>query len=296
VCTVIYGCIDIGSNTTRLLVAEPAEDGLRKLLVRRAFTRIGSSLDRAGVIPAAKVAETAEIVAAYAGLARDAGAQEVVALATAAIRRAANRDELAAAVAERAGLSLRVIAGEEEARLSFMGATLALPDPAPATVAVVDVGGGSTEVAVGRRDGTVEWSDSVQVGSGLLTDAHLHSDPPTGAELEQARRHAVEALSELRPPAADGAVAVGGTATSLYRLVGPELNEQTLTEGAEVLSRSLLADVADRFELDPERVRLLPAGILVLAAVCGILAAPLRVVDGGLREGAILELAQMRGS
>ena len=287
---VIYGCIDIGSNTTRLLVADSSGAELRELIAQRAFTRIGRSLGEAGRIPAEKIAETAGVVAAQARQAREAGAAVIVAVATAAIREAANSDELAAAVAECAGLELRVLTSAEEARLSFVGATRTLPEPARGTVAVVDVGGGSTEVAVGQPDGTVEWSESLRVGSGLLADAYLRSDPPGADELEAARRHVARAFDGLSPPSARSAVAVGGTATSLHRLVGPELNEHSLARGAEVLCQAPIGEVARRFELDPERVRLLPAGILVLSAVCGRLGVPLRIARGGLREGVILEL------
>ena len=293
---VIYGCIDIGSNTTRLLVAEAGGGELRELTARRAFTRIGRSLRDVGSIPAEKIAETADVAAAYAREAFEAGAAEVVAVATAAIRDASNRDELAAAVRERAGLELEVLSGAEEARLSFEGATRTLPEPPRGSVAVVDVGGGSTEVAVGEHDAGVRWSDSVRVGSGLVADAYLRSDPPGPVELEAARHYVAEAIDHLRPPPAESAVAVGGTATSLHRLVGPELNERTLDQGAEVLCQAPSAEVAERFGLDPERVRLLPAGILVLGAVCGRLGVPLRIARGGLREGVVLELAEKRAA
>lgn len=291
---VVYGCIDIGSNTTRLLVAEAAGEDLRELIARRAFTRIGRSLGEDRSIPAEKIAETAGVVAAYAREAKEAGAAQVMAVATAAIRDASNAGQLATAVRERAGLELQVISGAEEARLSFEGATRTLDEPAQGTVAVVDVGGGSTEVAVGEPGGGVHWSDSVRVGSGLVADAYLRSDPPGAAELEEARHHVVEAFEAVSPPPVQSAVAVGGTATSLHRLVGPELDEHTLSGAVEVLCRTPIAQVAARFELDPERVRLLPAGILVLSAVCGRLGVPLCIVHGGLREGVILELAEGR--
>jgi exopolyphosphatase/guanosine-5'-triphosphate,3'-diphosphate pyrophosphatase len=91
-------------------------------------------------------------------------------------------------------------------------------------------------------------------------------------------------------------VAVGGTATSLRRLVGAELAHETLERGIRVRSETGVAEVAERFELDPERVRLLPAGILILEAVSDLLGLPLRIARGGLREGAILELAEARAA
>jgi exopolyphosphatase/guanosine-5'-triphosphate,3'-diphosphate pyrophosphatase len=300
---VIYGCIDIGSNTTRLLVATggaraqrcapltgSAREPLHQLVAERSFTRIGRSLDDDGRIPDDKIAETAAVAGAQARLAREMGARTVAAVATAAVRDAVNRGDLVAAVEDAAGVELRVLAGTEEARLSFLGATCTLPEPAQGIIAVVDVGGGSTEIAVGAPDGTVEWSQSVRVGSGVLTDTYLRSDPPAHAELDAVRERVHELFSTLVPPVATVAVAVGGSATSLHRLVGGDLDERTLAEGIAVLSSTRIEEVARRFELDAERVRLLPAGIIVLGAACGCLGLPLRIARGGLREGVILEL------
>ncbi len=291
----IYGCIDIGSNTTRLLVADSGRWPLHPLVAQRSFTRIGRSLGRDGRIPAEKIEETAGVAGAQARLAREVGAETVAAVATAAVRDAVNRDELVAAVKQAAGVQLNVLDSSEEARLSFVGATRTLPQPAEDTIAVIDVGGGSTEIAVGAPDGTVAWSRSVRVGSGVLADAHLHSDPPASAELAAVRDHVDGLFAGLEPPPAVTAVAVGGTATSLHRLVGEALDERTLAEGVEVLSRSPIEEVARRFDLDPERVRLLPTGIIVLCAACGCLGLPLRIARGGLREGVILELMDRAG-
>jgi exopolyphosphatase/guanosine-5'-triphosphate,3'-diphosphate pyrophosphatase len=291
----ICACIDIGSNTTRLLVAD-AEDGrLRELVTQRAFTRIGRSLgNNGGSIPPEKIAETADVVRTQTTVAREVGAEEIVAVATAAIRHAANRDELVAAVEDAGGMPLTVLSDEEEARLSFVGATRTLLQPADGTIAVIDVGGGSTELAVGEPDGSMAWSASFRIGSGFLADSYLRSDPPSIDELEKVRRHVVGTFEGLDPPPADSAVAVGGTATSLRRLVGAELSHETLERGIRVLSLTPIDEVARRFELDTERVRLLPAGILVLEALSDVLQLPLRIARGGLREGVLLELVEGR--
>jgi exopolyphosphatase / guanosine-5'-triphosphate,3'-diphosphate pyrophosphatase len=102
------------------------------------------------------------------------------------------------------------------------------------------------------------------------------------------------ALEGLHPPDAQAAVAVGGTATSLRRLLGAELVHETLERGVRVLCTTPIDEVAARFELDPERVRLLPAGILVLEAISDLLELPLRIARGGLREGVLLELVAGR--
>ncbi len=290
----ICACIDIGSNTTRLLVADAGKGELRELVTQRAFTRIGKSLNSGGAIPAEKIAETAEVVRTQAAVAREVGAEQIIAVATAAIRNAPNRDELQSAVEQAGGMELGVLSGEEEARLCFVGATRTLLAPAEGTIAVIDVGGGSSEIAIGEPDGEMTWSASFRIGSGFLADAYLRSDPPSVDELQKVRRHVAGTFEGLEPPPADSAVAVGGTASSLRRLLGAELVHETLERGIRVLSTTLIEDVATRFELDRERVRLLPAGILVLEAVSDLLALPLRIARGGLREGVLLELVEGR--
>jgi exopolyphosphatase / guanosine-5'-triphosphate,3'-diphosphate pyrophosphatase len=290
----ICACIDIGSNTTRLLVADAGDGRLRELVAQRAFTRIGKSLQNGGQIPPKKIAKTAEVVRTQTSVAREVGAEHIVAVATAAIRNARNRDELIGAVEAAGGMELSVLSGEEEARLSFVGATRTLLDAPDGTVAVVDVGGGSSEIAVGEADGAMTWSASFRIGSGFLADAYLRSDPPAVDELEKLRRHVEGTFEGLEPPPANSAVAVGGTATSLRRLVGAELEHETLERGIRVLSSTPIAEVAERFELDAERVRLLPAGILILEATSDLLGLPLRIARGGLREGILLELVEGR--
>ena len=149
-------CIDIGSNTTRLLVADVAHGRLAVLVERRAFTRIGRKIDLAGAIPDAVIAEVAAVVAARCAEAAELGAERVRVVATAAIRRAANRDALIAALRAQAGAEVAVLSGEDEARLAFLGATSTLSEPPRGTIAVVDVGGMSTEIAVGTFAGGVD--------------------------------------------------------------------------------------------------------------------------------------------
>jgi exopolyphosphatase/guanosine-5'-triphosphate,3'-diphosphate pyrophosphatase len=290
-----YACIDVGSNTTRLLVAD-AEDGrLRELVSQRAFTRIGRSLaGKSGPkrIPLEKLDETAEVVSKQTRVARELGAGEVVVVATAAIRQARNSDELAAAVEELAGVPLRILSDEEEARLSFVGATKTLGAPPDGPVGVVDVGGGSTEVVVGTVPGGVSWFASFRIGSGFLADSYLRSDPPSVSELHAVRQHVAGCFEGLEIPPRERSVAVGGSATSLRRLVGAELAYETLERGIRILSTTPVAEVAARFELEPERVRLLPAGILVFEELSERLGAPLQIGKGGLREGVVLELIE----
>ena len=135
----------------------------------------------------------------------------------------------------------------------------------------------------------MEWSTSFRVGSGFLADSYLHSDPPSAAELESVRRHVAGVFEGLEPPRPTAAYAVGGSATSLRRLIGAVLDHETLGRGIRVLSEAPADEVARRFELHPERVRVLPAGMLLLDAASTLFEAPLQIAGGGLREGVILE-------
>jgi exopolyphosphatase/guanosine-5'-triphosphate,3'-diphosphate pyrophosphatase len=283
-------CIDIGSNTTRLLVAEPARDGrLRELHAERAFTRLGSLLGPGGAIPPAVLKVGAEVVAEQVATALEAGAERVRVVATAAIRDAVNRDAFVAAVREHAGVVVDVLTGEEEARLAFRGATGSLPDAPDGLLGVVDVGGRSSELVAGTREEGVAWAVSLPVGSGLLADEHLVSDPPTAAELDEVRAHVARVLAGIDAPRPVAAYAVGGSATSLRRLLGNVLDHDALARGLLALAALPRSEVAERFALHPERARLLPAAILLLDGSIRAFGAPLRTCGGGLREGVLLE-------
>jgi exopolyphosphatase/guanosine-5'-triphosphate,3'-diphosphate pyrophosphatase len=281
-------CIDVGSNTTRLLVAESIPDGIRGLRNERVFTLIGRSLTGDGRIPAEKIEETAAAIAGQAERARVLGAERVRAVATAAIRSASNAGELADAVQRQASIPLEVLAGEEEARLAYRGAAHVFGGSG--TLAVVDVGGGSTEIAFGDAGGRIDHAESVPVGSSLLAEAYFAGDPPRAEEVQRAREHVARAFAGLEPRPVDRAVAVGGSASSLQHLAGAELGHVELAEALDVLLTDATWDIAARFELDRERVRLLPGGLLVLAELARRLGRSLAICKGGLREGVILDM------
>jgi exopolyphosphatase/guanosine-5'-triphosphate,3'-diphosphate pyrophosphatase len=280
----VCACVDIGTNTTRVLVAELKDGRLIEVLQRRAFTRIGMAPE----ISAEKIAEVAQVVAEQVGLARDAGAEGVRVVATAAIRAALNRDEFLAGMP----VAVEILDEDEEARMAFLGATSTLAEELPGTVAVVDVGGGSTEIAVGTVAGGVVWSSSFLVGSGVLADRYLRTDPPALEELRAARDHAMDVLATRAFPGADSAVAVGGSAASLRAVVGDTLDPPALERALGTLCAGPCGDVAARYSLDAERVRLLPAGILILDAAAQRLRRPMQIGRGGLREGLVLHMAR----
>ncbi|MGE5407704.1 MAG: hypothetical protein ACM3NV_03745 [Syntrophothermus sp.] len=286
----LCAAIDIGSNTTRVLVAEPVEGQLKKVMEQRAYTRINKAVGPEGAIEAAKVEEVGEVVATQVRLARELGAEEIRAVATAAVREASNGPQAALAVGARAGVPVEILSEEEEGRLSFIGATKTLGHPVEGTVGVVDVGGGSTEVILGTVPGGARSVRSWAVGSGVLADELIASDPPSAAEIRKVRDRIDDIFEGVEVEHPAQAVAVGGSATSLRRLVGAVLEYETLERGIRVLSADPAAEVARRFELDPQRVRILTTGVLLLEKVSELLGQPLQIGKGGLREGVILDM------
>ena len=259
----LCAAIDIGSNTTRLLVAEPVDGQLKKVMEQRAYTRINKAIRDSGAIPAEKAAEVGEVVATQVRLARELGAETIRSVATAAVREASNGAVVAQADRRRVRRPGRDPLRGGGGRLSFIGATKTLGHPVEGRVGVVDVGGGSTEVILGTVPGGVQEVRSWRVGSGVLADELIASDPPSAAEIRKIRDRIDDLFAgvEIEQPAQ--AVAVGGSATSLRRLVGAVLEYETLERGIRVLCGDPAAEVARRFELDPERVRILATGVLL---------------------------------
>jgi exopolyphosphatase/guanosine-5'-triphosphate,3'-diphosphate pyrophosphatase len=286
----LCGAIDIGSNTTRLLVAEPGEGQLRKVMEQRAYTRIGKGASKDGKITAEKIAEVADVVRTQVRLAQEMGAEVVKTVATAAIREAKNRDKVVQEIEEIADVEVDVLDEEEEGRFAFIGATKSLGHPVSGRIAVVDVGGGSCEVIYGSVPDGVTEVKSFKIGSGSLTEDHLDSDPPSASEIRGLRDHIADFFAGIDLEHPDQAVAVGGSATSLRTLVGAVLEYETLERAVRVLSSDEIYDVAKRFELDSRRVKLLPPGVLLLEKFSQLLGQPLQIGRGGLREGIILTL------
>jgi exopolyphosphatase/guanosine-5'-triphosphate,3'-diphosphate pyrophosphatase len=187
-------------------------------------------------------------------------------------------------------VEVEVLSGEEEAALAFTGAIATLAEPPPdGLLGVVDVGGGSSELVTGTAAGGVTWSASFPLGSGILTDRHVRSDPPTAAELDAIRAEVDAALAGLDPPLPLAAYAVGGSATSLVRVAGGTLDVGSIGRALDLLTAEPAAAAARRSDIHVARVRLLPAGLLLLeGAWRSFGGAPLRIAGGGLREGVVL--------
>jgi exopolyphosphatase/guanosine-5'-triphosphate,3'-diphosphate pyrophosphatase len=213
----------------------------------------------------------------------------VRAVATAAIRSAENGAELVDAIRAATGLIVEILSGQEEARLAFVGAAGTLEHRPAGDLGVVDVGGGSSELVVGDVDRGVRWWTSIALGSGTIAYSHLASDPPSTTQLDAARCQINAALAGIRAPRPATAVAVGGSATSLARLVGPVLDAAALVQSLDLLAAASSTEVALQFGIDRQRARLLPAGLLILQGWAELLGVQLTVGRGGIREGVLLE-------
>lgn len=271
------GVIDVGSNTTRLLVASAERGGVVPIDKEKLRLSLGGEIERYGYVSDVHVVAAAKAVRKMAGIARRNGVATLDVFLTAPGRQAENSDELVGALSRAAGVKARVLSKEEEGTLAYRGAVLTADIELPARIAVCDVGGASTEVAVGDPVTGPEWIESVDLGSVRLTARE--GDPSV---------EAAAALAVLDPPQVEAALAVGGSARATRRLVGPELGEAELAEALALVERRSPRQIARRYGVDRARAEILPAGIVLLAEAQRKLGVPLRVCDGGIREGAVL--------
>jgi exopolyphosphatase/guanosine-5'-triphosphate,3'-diphosphate pyrophosphatase len=285
------GIIDVGSNTVRLLVARQGDDGeLETVLAERAQLGLGAQIERSGIVSRSKRLAAARRVARYAAAARGEGCELIDLVITAPGRQSENADQLVAELEYAAGLSARVLSVEQEGMLAYAGAIRGVIAPQNGAVAVCDVGGGSTEIAVGRGGDQPEWLRSFDVGSLRLTCRHLDGDPPSRRDVRRARERVRKVLADADPPDLALGLATGGAARALRRLVGRSLGPDELAEALDLATRMSSAKLAKRGGIDPDRARTLAAGAVILAEVQELLGVPMEVARGGLREGLADEL------
>ena len=271
--------IDVGTNTTRLLVAESVSGGYRDLDRRLLFTRLGSGVDAKGEISKPALDRTLAAIAEFCAECGEFGVEKIRVAGTSAVRDASNRDEFLEAASRLAGFEAEVLSGEEEAKLSFIGAT---GDLDFGTYLVVDIGGGSTEFVFGQSDQGVQHSASMDVGSVRLTERHLLSDPPATEEIltmEGAIEQALDVVDKYHIPNASIArfVGVGGTVTTLAALhAGVDEYDPTVTHHMTLTRKSIQGLYHDLAGLTVEqrmRMPALPAGRAdVIVAGASILA------------------------
>jgi len=281
--------VDVGANTLRLLVAGPAGFGVHVVHQEREQLGLGEEVERYGYISAQKCAEAVHVARAQARKARRLGSERVEILVTSPGRQSANGADFADALARGTGVPARILSPEEEGSLAWEGAVASLESRAE-SVAVCDVGGGSAQVVVGTLQAGPAWVRSVDLGSLRLTTRLLagRGDPPSAEAIAEARAAAAEAFSVVVPPVARVALAAGGTARSLSRIV--ELDAEGLGAAVEELSALKRTKIAKRYGLPPQRAATLLAGAILLAEAQRRLGLPFELAQGGLREGSALVL------
>jgi exopolyphosphatase/guanosine-5'-triphosphate,3'-diphosphate pyrophosphatase len=270
--------VDLGTNSTRLLVAEVEDGRVRELERRSVVTRLGEGVDASGRLADAAMERVFDTLAEYRELIDRHGAETVVAVATSAVRDSGNGDEFRDALSERFGIDAQIISGDQEARLTFLGATAGRePD---VTTLVIDIGGGSTELVIGPPGDDPDFHVSTQAGSVRQSERHLDDDPPTPEQLDALRREVRGIIDEAVPRElradVDLGIAVAGTATQLAS-IDLRLDERdseradghTLTRDATERMLSMLASkpLVERKQvkgLDPDRAPTIVAGAAIL--------------------------------
>jgi len=278
--TMPVGVVDIGSNTCRLLVAQVERGTIVPLEKGRVRLALGAEIERTGGVSETSIAAAAKAARKLCGIARRRGVETLDVFLTAPGRQSANADELVAALRRAAKHSVRVLTTEEEGRLAYAGAIATADVPLRGDVAVCDVGGASTEIAIGTPDTAPDWVESVDLGSVRLT--------ARSESLADAVEHAHAAFEGIEPRRVGTALCVGGSARATRRLVGPWLGDAELREALRLVETTSPREISRRFGVDRARAEILPAGVAILAHVHALLGVPLHVCSGGIREGAVL--------
>jgi exopolyphosphatase/guanosine-5'-triphosphate,3'-diphosphate pyrophosphatase len=272
--------IDIGSNSTRLLVADVLAGEVSEVERQSRVTRLARGVDLSGQLSAEAIEAVCEAISDYVALYEEAGAARMEAIATSAVRDASNGDAFVAELRERFAISARVLDGDEEARLTYLGATSARPPALPTLV--IDIGGGSTELIVGTGE-EIAFHASLQAGVVRHSERHIASDPPAAVDLEALAtdvRGQIE-VAVATTPAIEAAagIAVAGTPTSLAAIeLGLEAYDPTRVHGhvlslatiQHLLCQLAAAPLVERIEihgLHPDRAPTIVAGVVILTEV-----------------------------
>jgi exopolyphosphatase / guanosine-5'-triphosphate,3'-diphosphate pyrophosphatase len=283
--------VDVGSNTARLLVADVARDRVIPVLEEREYLGLGAEIARTGALSAGTLRELAHVCEGYARLARGSSIERATTIVTAPGRQGRSAGALLRVLAEATGFRVRVLSAGEEGRYAYVGAVASARDELPNVIGVVDVGGGSTEIAVGEQRDEALWVRSIDLGSVRLS-APLVSDPPGKKELKQARAVVRVELDRLTPPRPELALAAGGSARAIARITGrTSFDAEDIDEVVRTLARHPSARAAREFGMHPIRAASAIGGALLLAETSRLLESPLEVARGGVREGAALALA-----
>jgi len=295
--------VDLGTNSTRLLVAEVADGHLEEVERRLTITRLGEGVDGERSLGAAGIARVKDCLARYRRAIDELGAERLLAYATSAVRDAANGASFLGEVEAEFGLPTRLLSGEEEALLTFRGATFGRR--LEGLTAVVDLGGGSTEIVLGDADG-IRRSASIDVGCVRLAERFVRSDPPSGDEAESIRAHVrsflLERFSRAELPASG--IGAAGTVTTLATLHlglpeeipelvhGHRLPAAWIAEESRRLAESRVEELRERPGIVPERAGVIAAGALAVAEIVEFFQLDeLEVSEWDILHGAALETA-----
>jgi len=275
-----YAVISAGTNSCRFLIASLEADGPHPLYHETRGTRLGEGVDERRRLSPDAVERTLAVVRDYAALAH--GVATTFGIGTSALRDASDGDAFAERFSQAAGVPLAILSGEEEAQSSFAGAMCGLRAAgrsAPDVVSVIDVGGGSTEIAVRSSANIEPQTASLQIGAVRLTEQHLVSDPPEAPQVERCRLEIRTALRGLAPETAPRGlvVAVGGTANTAARIL-QLLDEKDpsgvadipATDLAALLKATLSMPLRERLRLrglPAQRADIFPAGLIILDEV-----------------------------
>lgn len=296
--------IDVGTNSTRLLVAEGRPGGFRPIDRRMVITRLGQGVDRARVLAPEALERTLSTIAEYSATCGELGVQRLRVTGTSAVRDARNRDEFLDAVRALTGTEAELLSGEQEARATFLGAISDLVTDSLVFV-VLDIGGGSTELIVGSDE--PQRLASLDIGCVRLFEKHLHSDPPAPGEIAALRSEIDGALgpavSSLEVPPGARLIGVAGTVTQLATLrAGVDVYDPEVTHHS-VLSHGDVRRLARRLQsltysqrkrvkgLEPGRADVIVAGAqILLAAMEHLDVAEALVSERDILDGLVLDL------
>lgn len=295
--------MDVGTNSTRLLVAEVRPGGFRTLEKRTIVTRLGQNVDKTRSLRQDALKRTLSVVADYAAVCGEYGVEKMIVSGTSAVRDAENREEFFSGVRSLTGVDPVMLTGEEEARTTFAGAVSDLEPTRP--VLLIDIGGGSTELIYGKDD--PEALVSIDVGVVRLLEKHLHSDPPAAPELEALREEVDEEMAQFKVDAEVDAdarmIGVAGTVTQLAAVkVGLEvydpdvIHHMVLTHGdVRMLARrlaSLPLDGRRRVKgIDPNRADVIVPGAEILLGAMEVFdLAELTVSEKDILDGLVMRL------
>ncbi len=297
-----FAAIDVGTNSVLLLVAERQADGSFTAVRERAeITRLGRGVDASRRLHPDAIADTTKAIADFVSDAKTLGAQAIAITATSAARDATNGHEFLSQVKATTGISVDIISGDEEARLSFLSAYNDFGRGRP--LVVIDIGGGSTEFIFGSARGEIEFKKSFDVGSVRLTERLLRSDPPAASEIADARAHLQSLFAELKALRSERTlIGIAGTVTTLLsmaermqtydptRVHGAQLTQDQVSQLATAILSQPVSVRKTLPGLQPKRADVIAAGALILdEALRALQIASLTVSDRGLRWGLLVD-------